>query len=388
MPNQSIISNKNLAILTLLVLSIQLCGFEGTAVSLYKVIYMGTTPLLLLTRSPKVSKAIILSILFWGVTFLLMIIQYENQRLSTLYYSLFYLSTFCLFYNLVWVEHAFQLQDAINTIKFFIHLYVIVLLLQQAFLLVGIRSFYLINLYPTRWQSLFHLSSLAIEPSQAARLMTVYMYAFLKLHEFNNGRPISVKELFGVHKWTIYGFIYFMFAIGSGTAMVCLSILLLYFIRKQYVMLIVILAFSFYFIVPYVNYEPLTRAMDTFDATLTLDESEVSKTDQSASTRVNQLISLKYTDFSDEMTWFGHGIDAIHKGPITLKVIYDYGLISYILKLLLYFSCALCGLYSLSTLMFIIIFSMNIGNVAYCFAALMVFSLVKYFQQFVPNGVK
>lgn len=388
MPTQSLISNKNLAILTLLVLSIQLCGFEGTTVSIYKVVYMGFTPLLLLVRSPKLSKAILLSILFWGTTFLLMVIQYENQRVSTLYYTLFYLSAFCLFYNLLWVEHSFQLREAISTIRFFIHLYVIVLLLQQAFLLVGIRSFYLINLYPTRWHSFFHLSSLAIEPSQAARLMTVFMYAFLKLNEFQNGRPMSIKELLGIHKWTVYGFLYFMFAIGSGTAMVGLAILLLYFFRKQYVMLIVVLAFSFYFLVPYINYDPLTRAMNTFDATLSLDESEVTRADQSAASRVNQLISLKYTDFSDELTWLGHGIDAISKGPKTLKVIYDYGLISYILKLLLFFSCALCGLFSLSTLMFIILFSMNIGNVAYCFAALMVFSLVKYFQNLYSDGVR
>ncbi|MBP5397703.1 MAG: hypothetical protein J6Y32_03585 [Bacteroidales bacterium] len=381
MNNEGILSNKNIASLTLLVLSVQFCALEGETISMYKVVYMGITPLLLLLRSPRISKAIILSILFWATTYLMIVLQFENQRLSTLYYSLFYLSAFCLFYNLVWEEKCFQLEEAIVLVRFLIRIYVIFLLLQQLAMLVGIRYLPFINLYGTRWQGLFHLSSLAIEPSHAARLMTVFMYAFLKLVEFSQGRPITLSEMFGRYRWTVWGFLYFMLAIGSGTAMAGLGILSLYFLRPQYAIVVVTVVLLFYLITPFIDYEPLNRAMTTFDAALSMDETQVTKADQSASTRVNQLISLKYTDLSDYRTWFGRGIDAPSKGPTTIRVVYEYGMISYLLKLLLYFSCSICGLFSLSSLMFVFLFTMNIGNVAYCFAALMVFSLVKYFMQ-------
>ena len=381
MNDEGILSNKNIASLTLLVLSVQFCAFEGDTISMFKVVYMGMTPLLLLLRSPRFSKAIILSLLFWATTYLLIVLQFDHPRLSTLYYSLFYLSAFCLFYNLVWEERCFQLEEAIALVRFIIRIYVIFLLLQQLAVLFGITYLPIINLYGTRWQGLFHLSSLAIEPSHAARLMTVLMYAFLKLVEFSQGYPITLGEMFGRYRWTMLGFLYFMLAIGSGTAMAGLGLLSLYFFRPQYSVVVIAAVLLSYVVTPYVDYEPLNRALTTFDAALSLDEGEVFKADQSASYRVNQLISLKYTDLSDSQTWFGHGIDAPAKGPTTIRAIYDYGMISYLLKLLLYFSCSICGVFSLSTLMYVFLFAANIGNVAYCYSVLMVFSLVKYFKQ-------
>lgn len=381
MNNEGILSNKNIAALTLLILSVQFVAFEGAPISMFKVVYMGITPLLILLRSPHISKAIILSVLFWATTYLMIVLQFDNQRLSTLYYSLFYLSAFCLFYNLVWEEKCFQLEEAIALVRFIIHIYVIFLLLQQLAVLAGFRYLPVINLYDTRWQGLFHLNSLAIEPSHAARMMTVFMYAFLKLVEFSQGRPITLVEMLGTYRWTVWGFLYFMLAIGSGTAVAGLGLLFLYFFRPQYSIALVAVVLFFYIITPLVDYEPLNRAMTTFDAALSMDESEVLKADQSAAYRVNQLISLKHTDLSDYRTWFGHGIDAPSKGPTTIRAIYDYGLISYLLKLLLFFSCSICGVISVSTLMFVFLFAANIGNIAYGFAALMVFSLVKYFKK-------
>ena len=383
MPSQGIFSKKNIASFTLIFMSVQILGIEGFAISMPKVVYMCLSPLLLLALSPKSSKAIILSLIFWGVTFLLNQIQFDNQRTSTFYYTAMFLSVFCLFYNLVWEEHCYELDDFLKVVKIVIYAYAICFVLQQASMLIGRRYFPLINLMGRHWQGLFRLNSLAIEPSHAARVLTVYFYAFLKLTEFKNGRPSTIYELFLYHHWLIVAFLYTMIAMGSGTAMVGLALLSLYFLRRQYTMAVVIIALAFYFIAPSIDYDPFNRALDTFNAAITMDEEEITETDRSASDRVNLLLSFKYLDISDPQTWFGHGTDAFFNtgGHVVHGAIYDGGLISYLLKLLLYFSCSLCGILSLSTLMFIFLFSMNIGNIAYGFACLMVFSTIKYFQR-------
>ena len=379
-----VFSKKYVATFTLLMMSVQILWVEGFMVSIPKVVYMCLSPLLLLALSPKCSKAVVLSILFWGVTFLLNRIQYDNQRLSTFYYSAMFLSVFCLFYNLVWEEHCYELDDFLKVVKILIYAYAILLVLQQMAILVGWRYVPLFNLMNRPWQSFFRLNSLAIEPSHTARVLTVYFYAFLKLTECKAGHPISFKEIYNDYKWLILAFLYTMLAMGSGTAMVGLAILSLYFLKKQYLVAVLTFTVIFYALIPQIlDYEPLNRAITTFEAALTMDEEEIIEADRSASDRVNLLISFRYTNLTDIQTWFGHGIDAsaMVGKRVTHMAIYDFGLISYLLKLLLFFSCSLCGVFSLSTLMFVVLFSMNIGNIAYGFACLMVFSAIKYFQR-------
>ena len=381
---QEIFSKKNIASFSLILMSVQFIPLEGFTISMLKVVYMCLCPLLLLGLSPKVSKAIILSAIFWGTTFLLNIIQFENQRLSTFYYTLMFLSIFCLFYNLVWEEHCYELDDFLGVVKTVIFAYAICLILQQCCMLVGMRYFPFVNLMGRHWQGLFRLNSLAIEPSHAARVLTVYFYAFFKLLECKNGKPVSIKELYYEYRWLVLGFLYTMFAIGSGTAMVGLAILSLYFLKRQYVMVVILVAFLLYFLTPYIDYDPLNRAMATFEATLTMDEEEIIEADRSASDRVNTTLSVfKYTDLSDPQIWLGHGVDTAWtvRHRITHPMIYEYGLISYLLRLFFFFQCAIPSLFSLPTLMFALLFSMYIGNIAVGYASLMLFSGVKYFQK-------
>ena len=383
MPNQSIFSKKNIASFTLIFMSVQFMYYETTTISMPKVVFMSLSPLLILSLSPKISKAVILSVLFWGVTFALNQIQFDHQRTSTFYYTAMFLSVFCLFYNLVWEEHCYELDDFLKVIKVVIYAYAICLLLQQGAMLLGRRYVPIINLMGFNWQGLFRLNSLAIEPSHAARVLTIYFYAFLKLSEFKNRQPLSIYELFFHHIWLILAFLYTMIAMGSGTAMVGLALISLYFMRRQYTMAVVVVALVFYFVAPSIDYDPFNRALDTFNAAITMDEEEIAETDRSASDRVNLLLSFRYLDLSDSQTWTGHGVDASYhtKTRVVHGAIYDGGLISYLLKLLLYFSCSLGVFFSLSTLFFIVLFSANIGNIAYGFACLMVLSAVKYSQR-------
>ena len=119
-----------------------------------------------------------------------------------------------------------------SVLKWLIYGYTICLLLQQACILVGIRYFPLINLVRGSYYAINHLNTLAIEPSHAARLMTVFFYGFLKCTEYLKDSPMSIRQLYIQYRWVIISFVYFMLMIGSGTAIVGLAIVSLYFAKE------------------------------------------------------------------------------------------------------------------------------------------------------------
>lgn len=372
-----IFEDRNLATLILIVMSVQFVFWEGFTVSIPKVIFMCCMLFVFITRCAQQSKALILGYAFLFVTLFMSEFQPIPPRYSTLGYALLFINTFIVYYNLVWIKNCFSIEYFIKLTSYFIYAYCICLILQQTFLIVGIKSFSLINL--GGWD-IYHLRSLAIEPSQAGRLLTVFFYSFLKSTEYANGGPLKIHELFKYYKWVIIAFLYTIIGVGSGTAMVGLCIVLLYFVRKTYAFFIIITALLIYILIPYLDYEPLNRAMVTFNAALTGDTGEVIKADHSASARVNILLdTFNKLDLTDPQIWFGYGIDAKSKYAINTGI-YDYGMISYLFKILFFMVCCFTGFFTLETLMFILLFGMNIGNIAYGWSALMFFSTLKYFK--------
>lgn len=381
-PISFVSSDYGLAVVTLVIMSVQMLAIEGWTVSIPKVVFMAMTPLFLFAKARVVSKALLLALLYLFVTVAMMFIQFGSVRTSTFYYAALFLLTFNLYYTLVYFKQAFTLDGFIGVLKGLIYAYAICLALQQVCVLVGLRYMPVINLMNLPYYDLFHLNTLAIEPSHAARLLTVFFYAYLKMLEIKHGSILPISQLWGEHKRVIIAFLYTMLCIGSGTAFVGLAIISLYFVRKQYALLVVCAAFAFYMAVPYIDYEPLNRAMSTFNAALTGDTELVRQVDNSAASRVNIILdTFRYLDFSDSATWLGNGVDAASSfGKAIVAAITYYGLLSYICKLIFIFACCFSGLFSLEVLMFILLFSMDVGNVAYAYAMLMVFSTVKYFR--------
>ena len=89
-------------------------------------------------------------------------------------------------------------------------------------------------------------------------------------------------------------------------------------------------------------------------------------------------------DLTEKETWFGKGIDvnvledALSK-EITIGGISDYGLISYIISLIFVFGCCIKKLFSIETLIFIILMGAGIGNIAFGWGGLMLFTTATYF---------
>lgn len=372
--------DRNLAVITLVFMSVQFVALEGMDVSIPKVIFMAIMPFVYISKFGKPNKALAFGLIYLIVTMFMCEINCGISSMSTFIYSLLFIITFAVYYELVWENECFTLDFFLNLIKWLILSYVICLLVQQAFILVGIRNFALVNLNGGSYYAFNHLNTLAIEPSHAGRLMAVFFYAFLKCTEYANGGPMGIKELYHEYKWILLGFLYFMLMIGSGTAIVGLAIVSLYFVKKKYVLFIVIASICVYTMAPYIDYEPINRAVDTLNAAMTGDTNEVIKADHSASSRVNIILdTFTKTNLADPQIWIGYGMDSLREYNIN-AAIYQYGMISYLSKIFFFITCCFTSVLSLETLMFIILFGMNVGNIAYGWATLMVFTTLKYFR--------
>lgn len=378
-----IFSDRNIAVFLLVVMSIQLVYFEGPAISVYKVAVLAISPIIFILRTPYLSKAVVYGMLFWVVTVGMNLMQPVYTRMSTFYYTLLFLWMFFVYYNLVYIKEVFTPAAFLKVLKGLIYAYAICLILQQLFMLAGIRFFPIINLCTQHFLELFRLPSLAIEPSHAARLLTVFFYAYLKTFEYSHGYKLSLKDLFTEHKYVTYAFLYVMCLMGSGTSFVGLAILSLYFMRLDQAVGVIILAVIFYYLIGSIEYEPLQRAVNVFNAFMTGDSAEAAKADGSAYARVGIIMdTFRYLDLTDPDMWWGKGADAFYQQEhAVLGAIVNYGLISYLCKLLFFSKCCFNSLFSLEIIMFVFLFSMNIGNIAYGWSTLMVFATIKYFKQ-------
>lgn len=379
----SIFSDYHIALFTIVFMNIQFLPIEGYPLSMPKIVFMALSPFICCFKSPHFSKATMWGIFFWIVTVGISFFQPVPQRMSTFYYTALFLFVFNLYYNLVHINHVFSIDDFINIIRFIIKAYFICLICQEISMLIGLRYNPLVNMMGFRYYELFRLNSLGIEPSSSARTLAVLFYALLKLTEYKNGKAPTIKYLYSNYKWTIIAFLYTMIAMGSGTAIVCLAILSLYFMKKDYAVFIIILSLLLYIFIPIIDYTPLNRALEVLNASLTGNSEVVRQTDHSASTRVNIILdTFKYLDITDSNIWIGNGVDtAQFQKHAIVTGISEFGLISYIVKMGMFFSCCFTGLFTLEILMYVLIFGINIGNIAYGWGALMVFSTIKYFKE-------
>lgn len=386
---RSLFTLRNYAVFLLVLFCIHYIPIETrTGVGWLKVMAMGTCPIVLLWKTPNISKAgiIIMTYFFCALTFALF--HYQTFRASTVLFLLSFLILYWTFYNLITIEHVFSLGYFIKLVKRLILVYTIVLIIQQLFLLAGIKLFPPINLCQILNRGI-GANSLTYEPSTAARMMGVFFYAYLKCNEYLKGEPIDFPSLFhGEHKWVTAGFLWSMLTMGSGTAFICLIVLSFYFIQRKYLVYIAPLFLIVYFLLPYSQNESLQRAVNVIDATMTFDAEEIKRTDSSAAFRLNPMINtLTKLDLSDIETWFGHGIDYGHRigGGLSSQSVVgeigDYGLIVYLLGLLLVFSCSI-KFFSIPTIMYFIGIGGGTANIAYLWGILMLFMCVRYFSDY------
>lgn len=380
-------------------MSVQIIPIEGYEISYLKFIAMCISPLLLLVFSPRVTEA-----LMWGSAYcftIIVSILVNNGifRPTSVGYMMSFIFTFIFYYNLVYAEHVFSLDDFITLLKKLLYAYAICLILQQLVHMVGIRSFPLFNtmtIYARGWMA---GNSLSIEPSHSARIVTAIFLSLLKLYEIKWGNGYTIKQLYTEDKWLLMSFAWLMLTMGSGTAIIGLMITALYFIKRKYVMVILPLYFIVYFTAPYIKYEPVQRAITTIEATMTLDAETISSADGSAAVRIVPIINTIHNlDLTTKEGWFGRGSDPSVKRSIGNYLEYQrsgmamiggidvYGFLSYVFALVFIYSCCIGRVVSLESLVFLFLLQASINNIYVWWSIFMIFATVRYFQTKDPDS--
>lgn len=358
----------------------------GNGLGIIKVALMGISSLILFSLAFAPSNAMFCGILYLGYQFFIASMHPETFRWSTLLFSCGLVFSYVCFYNLLYIRQVFRIDYFIKVAKGMMLAYFIVCLIQQMFILVGVRYFPLINLTSILNRGI-GCNSLSMEPSSFARTMLVFYYAYVKCSEFKRGKgPYKVKELFsGEHKWVTLRFLWMMLTMGSGTAFVCLIAFSFYFVRKNNFMLMIPVLLAGWIVLQSIEFKQLNRAVAVIEATSSLDQKTVIETDGSAAHRIVPLINSLNADFTKFETWFGHGVDYGKNNNtfITLKgtLFDDYGVCFYLIAMLMNFVCAY-RFFSLATLfMFMGVGGGAGSNIHYAWFLMMIMTCVKYFYE-------
>ena len=378
---------KNIAIFFLTLMCVQYIPIEGDGASYVKFAAMCLTPLIWLNMFKTFSKVFILGGIYLIAIVFSVLYNSDSFRLSTVGYKIAFVVMFIMYYDLIYFNRALTIHDFIKFLKALIAAFFICLVLQQLAIIIGIRSMPIIN-FTTYLNRGIGSNSLSLEPSHAARILTVLMIVLVRMYEVKWGsRNLTLTRLYKENKWIFLGFLWSMLTMGSGTAFAGLAILGLYFIKRQYLIYSSVLILLFYISIPYINYEPFDRAKSSIEASITLDREAIIEADFSAASRIVPLIdTFSYLDLNNIDTWLGKGVDTnasyeYLSEETTIGNISDYGLVCFIISLIFVFMCCINKIWSLETLIFVFLLSLTVANVAYVWGILMLFTTSKYFYK-------
>lgn len=380
---------RNFVAFILILFCIQYIPIESRAgVSYIKLFVSLICPLILFVKSFKCSKAMILLMLYYLLVLAAAILHPDTLRWSTLLFLGTFLCTYITYYNLVLAEEVFTECFFIQLVKKLILAFAITLIIQQFFILIGFRVFPLINLTQNLNRGI-GANSLSYEPSSAARIMCVAYLALIRMIEIKKGSKVTIVEMFKETKWVTLLFLWSILTMGSGTAFIALGLLSVYFFHRNASIIILLLLGSCYCIIPYIDYWPLQRAYNVFNAVLTGAQDNVISTDVSAATRITPLMNVfTKLDWTDLDSWFGHGVDytenlgdykAYMKDGM-IGGVQNYGLLSFFIMQVIIYTCVIRSFFSVESLFWILIFSMSFANVPYTWGAMMIFTATRYFQ--------
>lgn len=372
----------------LVLMCTQYWPIEGGGTSMVKVVAMCLSPLVLLfSLRYGVHRKVILCVgacLGWKIT--VGCLQNTPFRMETLAYSIAFFLTYMMFYTLVYND-CFTLKKARTLLEALLWAYIIVLLIQQAYSLSGGGLLPLINLNDRI--HVLKCQSLSLEPSHSGRILGAVFYALLKIWEYQSGKRISIGELWTKHRWLTTGFLYAMLSMQSATAIFVLLLLMLYFFSWKYVLPIIMLFVLLPNIAEVIGSHELERVLNVMESSTSGDIDEVVEADGSAAYRVAPIIGMLNADYSDIHLWIGYGIDTSHRiyvdNPYALAErlpgVLDYGLIDYLLGLVLLWCCCVQPVFSLPTLMFFCGVGGATLNGAYGWGILMIFTIASYFYR-------
>lgn len=339
----------------------------------------------------------------WLILFMISIIlspllnHPDSMRWSTVMYTLMFGFTFLAYKNMLHVS-TFTITDYQKLLKYLIYAYAIVLLIQQFCVLAGLPIFNVSNYHPEEpWK----LNSLTSEPSHSARIMGLLMYSYITAKELVLERKYNFHLDFKSDKWIWFSFLWTMITMGSGTAFLFITVVLLKFIRfKNLIPLFIVFALII-LVVDMMGITAFERTYKLFMATLTLDTTAIFEADGSGSYRIIPMIILaQMIDLTSLNGWFGHGVDYVASilsfyvpglpegwtGGGMFQIWMDFGFLSFALFMIFTFSNTLKkGDYLGYIFWFMLIFMQGINNQIVWLCIVLLFTN-KYFEKHVSKS--
>lgn len=335
------------------------------------------------------SKALLLGGMYWGWCYLAALMA-GPVRFSTLGFLAMHIFSFVALYGLIRSKY-FTLDYFVKFVVFLIQLYAIVLILQQLCIIVGVRSFFLLNLVNQQWLSLTKLPSLALEPSHAARILTVLMLCYLRCEPLTKGRRlIGVKELFSKeHRFVSFPFLWSMMTMGSGTAFAGLGILSLYFVRAKTCIVAIPVLIGLVYLGEIMEVEQMGRATRLASAVASgADIQEMEEADGSGASRIIPMVNtLTKTDLLDIQSWIGTGTMERQTAVVMMDksrkmdMVQQYGIISAIISIIFIYSLCIRHVFSLESLLCLVLFGFTLGNITYLWGAMELFAISSMFRK-------
>lgn len=354
---------------------------------------MFMSPLLLLRegvgKRDMLPIVLMLSILMTAVT------HPAAFRISTVGYSLLYVTTF-IYYTKVFDKSGINPADFQKLVKGIIAAYAIVLAIQIVSRLLGIG--YILNASYNTEEGL-KFNSLMFEPSAIGPIITILMYAYIKIEELRIGRKLRFSDLFNIHnKITTWMYLFASIFCFSVTTLITTFILMLYFIRIKHIIsgaaVLILLLYIFFSL----GTEAGERILTIAKALPSMDVKTIYEADPSGSARIAPIIVFfnEFNIFSPDF-WLGHGCDYgnLHiwhmlvgedtkddsmAVPGIFAFIYDYGMIAFLI--FLKFIHSLCKFKSHTFFIYLTCFFLTGFNMASTWLFFMIaYTLNKFDEQ-------
>ena len=378
-----IYEDKVLATIMLVLFNIMLVPLEQGPFSPVKITLMGLCPLIFIAKKPIVTKALVLAAIYWVVCYTLSLLKGE-MRFSTLGFLGMYLILYVNFYSFV-VKGTFTLDYFTKILQYLIMAYGITLIGQQLCVLVGLRNMPLFNLQNQFFLSITKLPALTLEPSHSARILTFAMLGYLRCLEIKKGKKPTIQEWFDKdHRTVTFLFLWSMLMMGSGTAFAGMGILGLYFITRKTAIYIIPSLILLFWIGQFLELKQMNRVVSVAQAASYGEAGDVIEADGSGAVRVVPLVNaFTKTDLLELETWIGmKSMDTSQRKALKDRKIYDqYGLIAFVISLVFIYSCVIHHLFSLESLLFLLLLGFTINNIYYMWGCFMIMTGVTYFQK-------
>lgn len=359
------------------------------------IIVMGISSLMFFfhTVHSGISRDATIGLIMLLVMFLCSKLTSMHWRSSTYFYTCLFVLNFLMFLRLRKTK-VFTEENFLLVVKWLIYVYTGVIVLQQLCLLAGIEPWnYTLGEEGAYLNDEMRINGLSPEPSNISRYMMIFMMAYIGIYRHINGK-LQIKTFFKTNKRLFLCFLWSMLTIGSTTAVIFLPLVFAPFISKKNLILIFVGGALLFSLLSFLNFGSFQRALNFIPAVLSLNIDKIFEADHSGAYRVINVINLfqHYDLFSlNGMFGYGHDYDVYLTdkylsnylvqgtgGGGIFVVMLNYGMISFVILLILIWRTCYCSFNKLPFWVTFFIISLQGINVQIFWCGLTFLASVKY----------